>query len=281
MNNLIVIQNNTILTSSEIIAEGVGNQHKNVIELVRKYQSDLEEFGGVAFETRPFETNGGVQEREIALLNEQQATLLLTYMQNTAIVREFKKALVKAFYNLVEDRKQMLELLKIEVQEAKLKANIEAEAAKLSIIASKKHATVEAYITKTEVAKMKLQAAKEKYAEQSKVLHARTTKLLSQGAKVKADMTASKLDLPVDTITNLLKAHGSKLKPSEANNALVNLGYLEPTRDTVTSEGNYYGRTIISSKSTHTTLARWFPAEFENLLEQINQYYLDKEQGLD
>ena len=52
MNNLIIIQNNATLTSSEIIAEGVGNQHKNVIELVRKYQADLEEFGGVAFETR-------------------------------------------------------------------------------------------------------------------------------------------------------------------------------------------------------------------------------------
>ena len=37
---------------SEIIAEGVGNQHKSVIELVRKYQSDLEEFGMVAFQTR-------------------------------------------------------------------------------------------------------------------------------------------------------------------------------------------------------------------------------------
>lgn len=263
MNNLIIIQNNTTLTTSLVIAEGVSIQHKNVMELVRKYHADLAEFGRVAFETLPFETKGGTQTREIALLNEQQATLLLTYMQNTAIVREFKKVLVKAFYNLVEDRKRMAEITKYEVQ---------IEAGNARIQASK---------DKAKASSLRLQALKDKLAKQKQVLDARTTKLLAQGAKVKGDMIASKLDLPVDTITNLLKAHGSKLKPSEANNALVNLGYLEPTKDKVTSEGNYYGRTLVSSKSTHTTLARWFPAEFENLLEQINQYYLDKEQGLD
>ena len=156
------------------------------------------------------------------------------------------------------------------LEDIKLDTKIEAERVKQAALKDKAKAS-----------SLKLQALKDKLAEQSKVLHARTTKLLSQGAKVKGDMTASKLDLPVNTITNLLKAHGSKLKPSEANNALVNLGYLEPTKDKVTLEGNYYGRTVISSKSTHTTLARWFPAEFENLLGQINQYYLDKEQGLD
>lgn len=168
----------------------------------------------------------------------------------------------------IEERKIALELLKIEVQEAKLKANIETETAKLSIIASKKHATVEAYITKTEVAKMKLQAAKEKYAEQSKVLHARTTKLLSQGALVKGDMTAGKLDMPTDTITNLLKEHGSTVEPKLANWALRQLGYLTKTHE-VTDTGHYYGRNIKSSPRSKTTLARWFPSEFTNLLNQI------------
>ena len=134
---------------------------------------------------------------------------------------------------------------------------------------------------KATTSKLKLQALKEKLAEQSRVLRAKTTELLAQGAKVKGDMTASKLELPVDTITNLLKAHGSKLKPGEANNALINLGYLEPSRAKVTVKGSYYGRTIVSSKSAHTTLARWFPAEFEVLLKEVDQYYVDKASGLD
>ncbi|KOR31050.1 hypothetical protein TI05_13110, partial [Achromatium sp. WMS3] len=37
---------------------------------------------------------------EYAELNEQQSTLILTYMRNTLIVRDFKKKLVKAFWEL-------------------------------------------------------------------------------------------------------------------------------------------------------------------------------------
>lgn len=64
---------------------------------MRKYTKQLSIFGRVAFETRPFETAGGVQEREIALLNEGQSTLLITFMRNTERVIDFKVALVKAF----------------------------------------------------------------------------------------------------------------------------------------------------------------------------------------
>lgn len=75
-------------------ADGTSTQHKNVMELVRTYLSDLEEFRGVAFQTLPFETAGGTQKREVAILNEQQSTLLLTYMRNSEIVRAFKKRLL-------------------------------------------------------------------------------------------------------------------------------------------------------------------------------------------
>ena len=90
------------LTTSEIVASGVGIQHKNLLAIVRKYASDFDEFGRVAFETRPFETAGGTQNREVALLNEQQATLLVTYCRNSEVVRKFKIALVKAFYEMRE-----------------------------------------------------------------------------------------------------------------------------------------------------------------------------------
>ncbi|MGD1827335.1 Antirepressor protein C-terminal domain-containing protein [Chromobacterium violaceum] len=100
--NLVTMINGAAVTSTLAIANGTETQHKNVMELVRNYQPDLEEFGGVAFETRPFETAGGIQKREVAILNEQQATLLLTYMRNSDIVRQFKKALVKAFWELAQ-----------------------------------------------------------------------------------------------------------------------------------------------------------------------------------
>ena len=99
MSNLVFLRDGQAVTTSEAIASGVSIQHKNLLALVRNYQSDFEAFGRVAFETRTFETAGGAQQKAFALLNEQQATLLVTYCKNTEVVRRFKVALVKAFYD--------------------------------------------------------------------------------------------------------------------------------------------------------------------------------------
>ena len=49
---------------------------------------------------------GWIKLCEVAVLNEQQATLLLTYMRNNAEVRRFKKRLVRAFYELLSEKRQ-------------------------------------------------------------------------------------------------------------------------------------------------------------------------------
>ena len=100
MTDLVFARNGQAFTNSIIIAEHTSNTHKAMLQLVRGYLSDFEVFGRVGFEIQPFETNGGIQKREIALLNEQQATLLVTYCKNTEVVRKFKVALVKAFYDM-------------------------------------------------------------------------------------------------------------------------------------------------------------------------------------
>jgi anti-repressor protein len=51
---------------------------------------------------QPFQTAGGVQQRDVAILNEQQATLLVTFMRNIGVVKDFKVRLVKAFYELAQ-----------------------------------------------------------------------------------------------------------------------------------------------------------------------------------
>ena len=87
------------VTTSLAIAEGVGNAHKTVIQLIRQNTVDLEDFGNLAFEMRNSEVGAG-RPTEYALLNEQQATLLLTYMRNNETVKQFKKRVVKAFFEM-------------------------------------------------------------------------------------------------------------------------------------------------------------------------------------
>lgn len=96
----IIQRDGNLVISSETIAEGSGVQHKNVLELIVGNQRDFEDFGPVAFETRPLP--GGGYAKRIALLNEQQATLLMTFQRNTDQVRAFKKALVKAFFEMAQ-----------------------------------------------------------------------------------------------------------------------------------------------------------------------------------
>jgi phage regulator Rha-like protein len=88
--------------STEVIARGVGVQHKNLLAMVRKYQADFESLAPVAFQTRNPARQGG-RPTEYAMLNEQQATLLLAFMRNSPKVIEFKIALVKEFFRMRDE----------------------------------------------------------------------------------------------------------------------------------------------------------------------------------
>lgn len=122
-----------LTTTSVVIAQGTEVEHPSVIRLIRNYVADLEEFGRVGFEIAPFATSGGLQRREIAVLNEAQATLLMTYMRNTDVVRAFKKRLVRAFLEmrkLVQESRVALpdrRELALMVIEAEDRADREAE----------------------------------------------------------------------------------------------------------------------------------------------------------
>ena len=85
-------------TTSEIVAECAGVKRHAVKSLIEKHRSDLEDFGKVAFQMQPLPGSKTGQKITVYHLNEQQATLLMTYLKNTEQVRAFKKELVKQFY---------------------------------------------------------------------------------------------------------------------------------------------------------------------------------------
>ena len=83
------------------LAQGTENDHASVIKLVRAHVQELEKFGPIGFEIQLANTpQGGGRPTEYALLNEPQATLLITFMRNTDVVVDFKVRLVEGFYRL-------------------------------------------------------------------------------------------------------------------------------------------------------------------------------------
>ena len=88
---------------SRIIAERLGIDHHNVIQTLEKYLADFEELAVVLFQTeKPRKGSKGGRPERFALLNEDQAYLLLTYSRNTKAVRRLKIGLVKAFSEMRE-----------------------------------------------------------------------------------------------------------------------------------------------------------------------------------
>lgn len=90
-------------TTSEIIAECSGVKHHAIQEHIRKNVERLERFGKVSFQMRPLPSG---QQAKDYILNEQQATLLITFLKNTEQVANFKENLVKAFFEMRDELTQ-------------------------------------------------------------------------------------------------------------------------------------------------------------------------------
>lgn len=90
---LVAVKGKSVFTTSEVVSDGCEKLHKNTLGLIRRYKTDFEELGTLAFETRK---SGGIPV-EYAIMNEDQATYLITLFRNNEIVRRFKLELVKAF----------------------------------------------------------------------------------------------------------------------------------------------------------------------------------------
>lgn len=102
MNELVFFHSQYIeeepFTTDEVIAKYSENDEDSVKRLIRTYKADLEEFGIIGFEIRKL--NGRGRPKKTYLLNEEQTTLLITYLDNTEPVRRFKKELVSQFYDM-------------------------------------------------------------------------------------------------------------------------------------------------------------------------------------
>ena len=99
-----------LFTTSDIIAEHTGHSYRSIQRTIENQMERLERFGRVRFEFTPFETKGGMQNHKLYFLNEEQATLLITFLKNTSVVADFKVSLVAAFYAMRQELTHRKEL---------------------------------------------------------------------------------------------------------------------------------------------------------------------------
>lgn len=102
MSTLIENIENEFRVSHRVIAEQTDNQEIAIRNLVNKYILEFKDFGTVHFKNEGLVNNGKGDQPKTYYLNEQQATFLMTLLRNSPKVVIFKKALVKAFYELKE-----------------------------------------------------------------------------------------------------------------------------------------------------------------------------------
>lgn len=172
MYELVELKNNEVFTNSKVIAEGTGNQHHAVRELIKKYRSEIEEFGTLSILNE--ESTGG-RPMEVFYLNEEQATFVITLLRNSKVVVKFKKELVRQFYAM---RRFILE------KQSKLWVDTRT-------------ANKENRIKETDVIKMLVDYAKEQGSTHSDKLYMTYTKLAKTIIKGKRD------DISVSDLNNL------------------------------------------------------------------------------
>ena len=120
MKKLVFLKNDTPLTTSLVIAEGTENEHRSIIRLIQTYEKQFKRWGKVRFMDLKSTNPEGGRPTKVALLNEPQATFLITLLRNNEIVVAFKGELVAQFFDM---RDALQKLGAAEVQRLQIRRN--------------------------------------------------------------------------------------------------------------------------------------------------------------
>lgn len=137
MKKLVFLKNDTPLTTSLIIAEGTEIEHRSIIRLIQTYEKQFKRWGKVRFidvdlksatnfiedgvgDNHRLSNDGRGKPTKVALLNEPQATFLITLLRNNEIVVAFKGELVAQFFDM---RDALQRLGAAEVQRLQIRRN--------------------------------------------------------------------------------------------------------------------------------------------------------------
>lgn len=98
MTELVYLKNGKPFTDSLTIAQATEIQHKSVVRTINSKKKLLEAFGEIRFSDLKSTNPLGGRPTKNYLLSEPQATLLITFLDNSEKVDLFKQELVRQFY---------------------------------------------------------------------------------------------------------------------------------------------------------------------------------------
>jgi anti-repressor protein len=121
----IVSQNDCLVVDSRLIALELGIEHRALMQTVKKYLTEIQEFGTLAFQMREFKTaQGNTSKETYCYLNEEQATFLMTLSRNTSQVIACKRNLVKAFTQAKQIIKEVIPAQSGRIRELELELEL-------------------------------------------------------------------------------------------------------------------------------------------------------------
>ena len=122
MNDIVMIYDDEARAGTFLIAQGLELKHKVISDLIRKYESDFEDFS--VLKKRKLRSTGGRAADEF-MLDEDQFFFLGTLVRNSKVAVKFKKAIV------VEFKKCRIELESLRKHQSQPKYQVTRDAGKL------------------------------------------------------------------------------------------------------------------------------------------------------
>ena len=288
MNNIVEVYENELRVSHRVIAEQTNNQVVSVQNLITGNIKELEEFGHLHFKNETVKnTAGAVNEAKTYYLNEPQATLLMTFMRNSEVVKKFKISLVKEFYRMKNYLKSDEEKMKLEKDKAELE--------KIKTITAMKKEAIKRIDTKT--AELQMQIV-EKQLNMIEKLNAKgfnfdPTSLVSSSAVFDTNLKDKRAEFGVVfnevrfrheaySAKSLLKDFNSNLSVIQFNKLLIRLGLLEEytykgiKHKKLSNDNTYYGyNQPYSSKTKLPYDVLYYEDRFRELLKLTGKYSIE------
>lgn len=124
----VIEKDDVLVVDSRLIADELGIEHRALMQTIKKYLVEIQEFGHLTFENATVVNAVGAKNTAIfCYLNEDQATYVMTLSKNTDKVRQCKRSLVKAFRDAKSVIKTVIPQQSARIQELELELALAKE----------------------------------------------------------------------------------------------------------------------------------------------------------